>query len=159
VSERERFRLSNQSSATFMTSCRFRIAGPLITRLSGAGIKLNVTAIMTNEQVKRLSQRWSAWDGTGSDAGVVKAWIANSRHRKRWAVDTINTAVLEGNPDATVACGQDCCRCHAVLLPRGLFLFVGPKRVTPPNALGERWLQEHGDERRLILLTSNRAKL
>jgi UDPglucose 6-dehydrogenase len=42
-------------------------------------------------------------DGIGSDAGVVKAWIANSRHRKRWAVDTINTAVLEGNPDATVA--------------------------------------------------------
>ena len=42
-------------------------------------------------------------DGIGSDAGVVKAWIANSRHRKRWAVDTINTAVLEANPDATVA--------------------------------------------------------
>ena len=42
-------------------------------------------------------------DGIGSDAGVVKAWIANSRHRKHWAVDTINTAVLEANPDATVA--------------------------------------------------------
>jgi UDPglucose 6-dehydrogenase len=42
-------------------------------------------------------------DGIGSDAGVVKAWIANSRHRKRWAVDTIRAAVLEGNPDATVA--------------------------------------------------------
>jgi UDPglucose 6-dehydrogenase len=42
-------------------------------------------------------------DAIGSDAGVVKAWIANSRHRKRWAVDTINTAVLEANPDATVA--------------------------------------------------------
>jgi UDPglucose 6-dehydrogenase len=42
-------------------------------------------------------------DGIGSDAGVVKAWIANSRHRKRWAVDTINAAVLQANPDATVA--------------------------------------------------------
>jgi UDPglucose 6-dehydrogenase len=42
-------------------------------------------------------------DGIGSDAGVVKAWIVNSRHRKRWAVDTIRAAVLQGNPGATVA--------------------------------------------------------
>jgi UDPglucose 6-dehydrogenase len=42
-------------------------------------------------------------DGIGSDAGVVKAWISNSRHRKRWAVDTVRAAVLDGNPDATVA--------------------------------------------------------
>jgi UDPglucose 6-dehydrogenase len=42
-------------------------------------------------------------DGIGSDAVVVKAWIANSQHRKRWAVDTINAAVLQANPDATVA--------------------------------------------------------
>lgn len=42
-------------------------------------------------------------DGIGSDAGVVKAWIANSRHRKRWAVDTINAAVLDANPDAAIA--------------------------------------------------------
>jgi UDPglucose 6-dehydrogenase len=41
-------------------------------------------------------------EGIGSDAGVVKAWIANSRHRKGWAVDTINAAVLDANPDATV---------------------------------------------------------
>jgi UDPglucose 6-dehydrogenase len=41
--------------------------------------------------------------GIGSDAGVVKAWIANSQHRKSWAVDTIKAAVLRGNPGATVA--------------------------------------------------------
>jgi len=42
-------------------------------------------------------------DGIGSDAGVVKAWIANSRHRKRWAVDTIRKVVLAANPDALIA--------------------------------------------------------
>jgi UDPglucose 6-dehydrogenase len=42
-------------------------------------------------------------DGIGSDAGVVKAWIANSQRRKRWAVATIREAVLDQNPDATVA--------------------------------------------------------
>jgi UDPglucose 6-dehydrogenase len=42
-------------------------------------------------------------DGIGSDAGVVKAWIANSHHRKRWAADTIRKVVLDKKPDATVA--------------------------------------------------------
>jgi UDPglucose 6-dehydrogenase len=42
-------------------------------------------------------------DGIGSDAGVVKAWIASSRHRKRWAADTIRKVVLDKNPEATVA--------------------------------------------------------
>jgi UDPglucose 6-dehydrogenase len=42
-------------------------------------------------------------DGVGSDAGVVKAWIANSRHRKRWAADTIRKVVLDQNADAIVA--------------------------------------------------------
>ncbi len=42
-------------------------------------------------------------DGIGSDAGVVKAWIANSRHRKSWAADTIRKVILNKNPDATVA--------------------------------------------------------
>ena len=42
-------------------------------------------------------------DGIGSDAGVVKAWIANSRHRKSWAADTIRKVILDKNPDATVA--------------------------------------------------------
>ena len=38
-----------------MTNTKGEFAGPLISRLSGAGIKLNVTAIMTNEQVKRVA--------------------------------------------------------------------------------------------------------
>ena len=42
-------------------------------------------------------------DGIGSDAGVVKAWIANSRHRKRWAADTIRKVVLDKNPAAVIA--------------------------------------------------------
>jgi UDPglucose 6-dehydrogenase len=42
-------------------------------------------------------------DGIGSDAGVVKAWMANSRHRKTWAARTIRKIVLDGNPDAVIA--------------------------------------------------------
>jgi transaldolase len=38
-----------------VTNTKGEFAGPLLTRLSGAGIKLNVTAIMTNEQVKRVA--------------------------------------------------------------------------------------------------------
>lgn len=37
-----------------VTNTKGEFAGPLMTRLAGAGIKLNVTAIMTNEQVKRV---------------------------------------------------------------------------------------------------------
>ncbi len=39
----------------------------------------------------------------GTDAGVVKAWVANSRHRKGWAARTLRDAVLESNPGALVA--------------------------------------------------------
>jgi UDPglucose 6-dehydrogenase len=42
-------------------------------------------------------------DRIGSDAGVVKAWIANSQHRRNWAVRTIREATLAQNPGATVA--------------------------------------------------------
>jgi transaldolase len=38
-----------------VTNTKGEFAGPLMTRLSGAGIKLNVTAIMTNEQVRRVA--------------------------------------------------------------------------------------------------------
>jgi transaldolase len=38
-----------------VTNTKGEFAGPLMTRLSSAGIKLNVTAIMTNEQVKRVA--------------------------------------------------------------------------------------------------------
>jgi transaldolase len=38
-----------------VTNTKGEFAGPLMTRLSGTGIKLNVTAIMTNEQVRRVA--------------------------------------------------------------------------------------------------------
>lgn len=38
-----------------------------------------------------------------TDAGVVRAWIANSRHRKGWAARTIRSVLLDTHPDATVA--------------------------------------------------------
>jgi transaldolase len=38
-----------------VTNTKGEFAGPLISRLSDAGIKLNVTAIMTSEQVKRVA--------------------------------------------------------------------------------------------------------
>jgi UDPglucose 6-dehydrogenase len=33
-------------------------------------------------------------DARGTDARVVRAWIANSRHRKNWALRTLHTSVL-----------------------------------------------------------------
>jgi UDPglucose 6-dehydrogenase len=39
----------------------------------------------------------------GTDAGIVRAWIANSRHRRDWAARTIRSALLDAKPDATVA--------------------------------------------------------
>lgn len=42
-------------------------------------------------------------DKYGTDAGVVRAWLANSLHRKNWAVKTIKKALLDLNPLATVA--------------------------------------------------------
>ena len=42
-------------------------------------------------------------DAHHTDAGVVRAWIANSRHRAGWAARTIRSALLEKQPDATIA--------------------------------------------------------
>jgi UDPglucose 6-dehydrogenase len=39
----------------------------------------------------------------GTDAGVVEAWVANSQHRKGWAVRTIRKALLNANPRSVVA--------------------------------------------------------
>lgn len=39
----------------------------------------------------------------GTDAGVVRAWVANSRHRRDWAARTIRKLVLEKDPRAVVA--------------------------------------------------------
>jgi UDPglucose 6-dehydrogenase len=40
---------------------------------------------------------------TGSDAGVVEAWLANSKHRRDWAVKTIRSVLLDKQPDSTIA--------------------------------------------------------
>lgn len=40
---------------------------------------------------------------SGTDAGVVKAWLANSRHRRDWALRRIRQTVLRDNPSAVVA--------------------------------------------------------
>ena len=42
-------------------------------------------------------------DRHGTDAGVVRAWIANSQRRKVWAADTLRRTVLAAQPDATIA--------------------------------------------------------
>jgi UDPglucose 6-dehydrogenase len=42
-------------------------------------------------------------EAVGSDAGVVRAWVANSRHRRDWAARTIKRVLLDTNPGATVA--------------------------------------------------------
>jgi UDPglucose 6-dehydrogenase len=39
----------------------------------------------------------------GTDAGVVKAWVANSRHRRDWAARTIRSLVLDREPAAVIA--------------------------------------------------------
>jgi UDPglucose 6-dehydrogenase len=39
----------------------------------------------------------------GSDAGVVRAWIHNSRHRRDWAARTIRRVLLDAKPSARVA--------------------------------------------------------
>jgi UDPglucose 6-dehydrogenase len=39
----------------------------------------------------------------GTDAGIVSAWVANSRHRKDWTWRILNKLVLAQNPDARVA--------------------------------------------------------
>jgi UDPglucose 6-dehydrogenase len=40
---------------------------------------------------------------TGSNAGVVEAWLANSKHRRDWAVKTIRSVLLDKQPDSTIA--------------------------------------------------------
>jgi UDPglucose 6-dehydrogenase len=39
----------------------------------------------------------------GTDAGIVRAWLANSAHRKDWSWRTLQAAVLAGKPDARIA--------------------------------------------------------
>ncbi|MBL4759670.1 MAG: UDP-glucose/GDP-mannose dehydrogenase family protein [Mariprofundaceae bacterium] len=42
-------------------------------------------------------------DEHGTDAGVVRAWIDNSQHRKGWPFRTLDKVVLQDNPDAKVS--------------------------------------------------------
>lgn len=42
-------------------------------------------------------------DAHDTDAGIVRAWIANSRHRRDWAGRTIQRVLLDAKPDATIA--------------------------------------------------------
>ncbi|MEG3618325.1 nucleotide sugar dehydrogenase [Magnetovibrio sp. PR-2] len=42
-------------------------------------------------------------DSHGTDAGVVRAWLTNSTHRKNWPMRTLQKEVLDDQPDATVA--------------------------------------------------------
>jgi UDPglucose 6-dehydrogenase len=39
----------------------------------------------------------------GTDAGVVRAWIANSRHRRDWVIRTLRRLMLDRTPDARLA--------------------------------------------------------
>ena len=39
----------------------------------------------------------------GTDAGIVDAWLANSRHRRDWALNTLHALVLADVPSARVA--------------------------------------------------------
>jgi UDPglucose 6-dehydrogenase len=47
--------------------------------------------------VRRLAAQY------GTDAVPVGAWLANSNHRKGWAYRTLRHAVLEAQPDASIA--------------------------------------------------------
>jgi len=42
-------------------------------------------------------------DERGTDSGVVRAWIANSRHRRDWALQTLHSAVLSKMEDPVIA--------------------------------------------------------
>jgi UDPglucose 6-dehydrogenase len=42
-------------------------------------------------------------DAQGADAGIVRAWLTNSRHRRDWAARTIRAELLDAKPNAVVA--------------------------------------------------------
>ena len=46
--------------------------------------------------IERLSET------VGSDAGVIRAFVANSRHRRDWAARTLHAEVLARKPDAVI---------------------------------------------------------
>jgi UDPglucose 6-dehydrogenase len=42
-------------------------------------------------------------EAKGTDVGVVRAWLANSAHRKDWPWQVLNSAALSANPSAKIA--------------------------------------------------------
>jgi UDPglucose 6-dehydrogenase len=42
-------------------------------------------------------------DAHGNDAGVVRAWMANSRHRRDWTLQTLHRAVLSRVAEPVIA--------------------------------------------------------
>lgn len=59
--------------------------------IAGGNLERDLTTIV------RLSDRHC------TDVGIVRAWIANSRHRRDWAVETIERALLRDRPHAKLA--------------------------------------------------------
>jgi UDPglucose 6-dehydrogenase len=59
--------------------------------IAGGNLERDLATVM------RLAER------CGTDDGVIRAWIDNSRHRRGWAARTITEAVLKAKPDATLA--------------------------------------------------------
>jgi len=59
-----------------VTNTRGEFAGPLIRRLAANGVQVNVTALMTNEQVERVAECLS--DGTQSCVSIFAGRIADT---------------------------------------------------------------------------------
>ena len=59
--------------------------------IAGGNLERDLATVLT------LSQRHD------TDAGIVAAWVANSRHRKDWAWRVLNKLVLKQHPQAKIA--------------------------------------------------------
>ena len=59
--------------------------------IAGGNLERDLTTVLRLSQAHR------------TDAGVVAAWVANSRHRKGWSAQTIRAEVLDRNKAARVA--------------------------------------------------------
>jgi transaldolase len=80
-----------------VTNTRKEFSGPLIERLSRAGVQVNVTAIMTPDQVKRVTERLSA--DTPAIVSVFAGRIADTG-RDPVPVMTECVKILKAKPKA-----------------------------------------------------------
>ena len=80
-----------------VTNTRRQFSGPLIERLSRAGVKLNVTAVMTPEQVERVAERLDA--ATPSLVSVFAGRIADTG-RDPMPIMAQAVRVLKASPKA-----------------------------------------------------------